>query len=394
MFRNNPSLIIIAVIALVNALGYGIIIPVLYTYSHKFGLSDFQNGLLFSVFSIFQFLSTPLIGRLSDKYGRKPLLVASIAGTAISFFLMATAKSAWMLFFARALDGITAGNLPVASAVISDTTEPKDRARGFAIIGASFGFGFVFGPAISALTVGYGDAMPFMIAAAVSTIATIMTMFMLKETNKHMGQVSKAPLFDLHGLVHAALDKNVGKTLSISLIYFLAWGIFIYAYQPFSVKVLGLSANQIALNFTLFGLVGLVAQVVIIPRVTRMLGDANALLHALILTTITFFTLYLVTNYWVFLFLSVFHSLGNAFVNPLVQALLSKEVDARSQGSIMGINASYQSIGMIVGPIVGGLVATYSIPMPFLLGSLFVATCIPFALSIRSMHFTHKESAF
>src|SRR3989304_9572761 len=149
MFKNR-NLLVVSAVAIVNALGYGIIIPILYSYSQKYGLSDFENGLLFSVFSICQFISTPVIGRLSDKYGRKPLLLISLAGTAASFLLMAFAPSALFLFLARALDGITAGNIPVASAVISDTTEPKDRAKGFGIIGASFGFGFIFGPVISA----------------------------------------------------------------------------------------------------------------------------------------------------------------------------------------------------------------------------------------------------
>src|SRR6266852_5010677 len=121
MFKNNRNLFIIALIAVVNALGYGIIIPILYSYSKRFGLSDFQNGLLFALFSLCQFISTPFIGRMSDKYGRKPLLVVSILGTAISFLMMAFAPNVIFVFLARALDGLTAGNIPVASAVISDT---------------------------------------------------------------------------------------------------------------------------------------------------------------------------------------------------------------------------------------------------------------------------------
>jgi len=173
--RSNKTLWIIALIAVVNALGYGIIIPILYSYSQKFGLSDFQNGLLFAVFSFCQFLSTPIIGRMSDKYGRRPLLLISIIGTAVSFFMAAFAPSALFLFLARALDGITAGNIPVASAVISDTTEPKDRARGFGIIGAAFGFGFVFGPAISAVTIQFGTQVPFILAGIISLVAAVCT---------------------------------------------------------------------------------------------------------------------------------------------------------------------------------------------------------------------------
>ncbi|MBI5044767.1 MAG: MFS transporter [Candidatus Levybacteria bacterium] len=145
----DRNLFIIALIAVVNMLGYGIIIPILYAYSKKFGLSDFDNGLLFAIFSICQFFSTPIIGRLSDKYGRRPLLLTSIIGTAISFFMMAFAPNVLFLFFARALDGLTAGNIPVAFAVISDTTKPEERAKAFCLIGAAFSFGFIFGPAIS-----------------------------------------------------------------------------------------------------------------------------------------------------------------------------------------------------------------------------------------------------
>src|SRR2546430_13825442 len=125
MLKSNRNLFIIALIALVNMLGYGIIIPILYAYSKKYGLSDFQNGLLFAMFSICQFIATPIIGRLSDKYGRRPMLLLSIAGTAVSFFIMAFAPSAIFLFIARGLDGLTAGNIPVAVVVFSDSTGPK-----------------------------------------------------------------------------------------------------------------------------------------------------------------------------------------------------------------------------------------------------------------------------
>jgi MFS family permease len=386
MFKDNRNLLIIALIAIVNALGYGIIIPILYSYSHRFGLSDFQNGLLFSVFSVCQFIATPIIGRLSDIYGRRPLLIASIFGTAASFFMMAFAPSAIFLFIARALDGITAGNIPVASAVISDTTAPKDRAKGFGIIGASFGFGFVFGPAISALTVGFGESVPFIIAGTVSLIAAILTYFLLPETNQHMGLVKKGKLFDFIHLAHALVDKKVGLTLILSFIYSLAFSLFIYAYQPMSVRVLNLTPAQISINFTLFGLVGLIAQALIIPRVTRKFGEKTTLRNSLLLGVGTFLGFYLTSTLTMFTLVSIAHALVNGFINPLVQSLLSQEVDEHSQGSIQGINASYVSFGMIIGPVIAGGLASYMIRLPFLVGALAVLVCFLMSLQILSRH--------
>lgn len=394
MFKQNKSLLVIAVIAVVNALGYGIIIPILYSYSLKFGLSDFQNGLLFSIFSIFQFLATPIIGRLSDKHGRRPLLLISLSGTAVSFLMMAAAPNALFLFIARALDGITAGNIPVASAVISDTTAAKDRAKGFGIIGASFGFGFIFGPAISAVTFRFGSFVPFVVAAGFAMVAIAMTYFILPETNNYQKEVAKGKFLDFGKLIKAVFDENVGLTLLISLIYSLAFGLFIYAFQPFSIKILHLSATQISAIFTVFGIIGLLAQIVIIPRVTKMLGDRKTLTIALTGVIFTFMGLFLVRSFYPFVVIAMFHSLANGFVNPMIQTLLSKEADENSQGSIMGLNASYMSIGLILGPIIGGTFATLFIPLPFFIGSVIAFASTLISLQILKKPHTIKAKAF
>lgn len=373
---------LIATVAVVNALGYGIIIPVLYPYAKEFGLSDFQNGLLFSIFSLCQFFATPVIGRLSDKYGRRPLLIVSIAGTALSFVLMALAKSGSWLFVARALDGLTAGNISVAAAVISDTTKPEDRARGFGIIGAAFGFGFVFGPAISALTLGLGVSAPFLIAAAVSVLALLLVIFLLPETNVHRGVVSREPLFQFGKLMRAVVDEKVGTTLLISLQYSFALSLLIFAYQPFSVHILKLTARQISMNFTAFGTMGLVTQALFLPKVVKKFGDRKTLSSGLSLAIVTFLGFFLVRTEILFVVVSLFHALANGLINPMVQTLLSREVDARSQGAILGINASFVSLGMIVGPIIGGLLATVFVPLPFLAGSIVVFACLLLSIQI------------
>ncbi|MBI3341489.1 MFS transporter [Candidatus Curtissbacteria bacterium] len=345
------------------------------------------------MFSVCQFLSTPIIGRLSDKYGRKPLLLISIAGTAVSFFMAAFAPNAIFLYLARALDGLTAGNIPVAAAVISDTTAPKDRAKGFGIIGASFGFGFVFGPAISAFTVGINPALPFIIAGVVATIAVILTAILLPETNKHIGQVHKSKLFDIPKLLKATVDPNVGTTLLITLFFNTAFGILIFAYQPFSVKEMHLSANQIATNFTLIGIIGLICQALILPRLVKRFHEKTLLSACVLLAAGAFLGLFLVRNLILFIITTAIFGFANSFVAPLIQTILSRETDEKSQGSIQGLNASYVSIGTIVGPLLGGTLATFAIRLPFIASATCALIC--FWLSFKVLRRgVKKESAW
>lgn len=394
MAKTDRSLWIIALIALVNMLGYGIVIPLLYGYSKKYGLSDFQNGLLFASFSICQFISTPIIGRLSDKYGRRPLLIVSIIGTALSFLTMAFAPNFWFLFLARAIDGLTAGNIPVAFAVISDLTKPEERAKAFGKVGAAFSFGFVFGPAISALTVGFGSAVPFLIAAVITGIAVAMTYFFLPETNQHMGEVQKGKLFDFGKLWHTLFEPNVGATFLITLVYFLAFACaVIYGFQPFLIKTMHISQSQNALLFTIFGAIGLVTQSFLVARVTKMFGAKNSFRYSILFTAGSFLLMALANSLYMFIVAMVILSLMNSISQTMIPAILSQEADAKSQGSIMGLNASYQSIGMIIGPILGGLVATYAAQLPFILGAVLVLGC--FVLSFQVLRAgVHQESAF
>lgn len=394
MFKHNRNVLIIALIALVNMLGYGIIIPLLYSYSIKFGLTDFQNGLLFSLFSICQFISTPIIGRMSDKYGRRPLLLVSIVGTALSFFMMAFAPNAIFLFIARALDGLTAGNIPVAFAVISDSTKPEERAKAFGFIGSAFNFGFVFGPAVAAFTVGIDAAIPFVIAGIVTALAAILTWKYLPETNTHMKEVKHGKLFDLPKLWHTLFDPNVGMTFLISLVFFMAFACaLLYGFQPFTLNVLHISEAQNALLFTLFGAIGLIAQTFLVARYSKAFGMKRAFTSSLFFTGVSFVIMFFSRSLPVFIIASIILALFNSVVQTLLPTILSQEADAKSQGSVMGLNASYQSIGMIVGPILGGLVATVSIPMTFLTGSALIFLC--FLLSFNVLRpGVKKESAF
>lgn len=390
----SRNIFVIALIAVVNALGYGIVIPILYSYSKHFGLTDFQNGLLFSMYSICAFIATPLIGRMSDKFGRRPLLIISIIGTVISFFMQAFAPSAVFLFLARALDGLTAGNISVATAVISDTTTPENRAKGFGIIGASFGFGFVFGPAISAVTVGISPSLPFVIAGIITLIAAILTIILLQETNKHIGEVAHSKLFDFAKLWHTLFDPAVGMTLLITLIYNFAFACsIIYGFQPFSKNILHLSDVQISIFFVLFGVVGVIVQALFVQRVTTWFGLKRAFTLSIGIVVLSFILMFISRSITVFLLANIILAFANSLTQPLISTILSQETDERSQGTIFGLNSSYMSIGQIFGPIVGGIVASLFIPAIFLVGFIFALVC--FTLSFQVLRpALAKESAF
>ncbi len=393
-FKENKNLYIIALIAMVNMIGYGIIIPILYSYSKKYGLSDFENGLLFALFSICQFISTPIIGRLSDKYGRRPMLLLSITGTALSFFMMAFAPNALFLFLSRALDGLTAGNIPVAFAVISDTTKPENRAKAFGLIGSALNFGFVFGPAIGAFSIGFGATVPFMIAGIITTVAVILTAVYLPETNKHMGEVKKAKLFDFKGMWHTLFDPNVGIPFLISFVFFLAFACaIIYGFQPYTINVLQVTERQNAILFTVFGAIGLFAQNVVVHRVSKAFGMKKAFTSAMLCIALSFWSMFFANSLPLFVVAMIILALANSIAQTLIPTILSQVTDEKSQGSIMGLNASYQSMGMIFGPILGGFVATSSVSLPFLVGSLLILIC--FFLSFKIFRpVVKKESAF
>ena len=377
-----------------NMIGYGIIIPILYSYSKKYGLSDFENGLLFAVFSVCQFFSTPIIGRLSDKYGRRPMLLVSIMGTAVSFFMMAFAPNALFLFLSRALDGLTAGNIPVAFAVISDSTKPEDRARAFGLIGSALNFGFVFGPAIAAFTIGFGPALPFIIAGIITTIAAILLALFLPETNKHMGEVKTGKLFDFKGMWRMLFDPSIGLVFLLSFVFFLAFACaIIYGFQPYTINVLKINQTENAILFTIFGAVGLFAQNLVVHRVAKALGNKKAFSNSMLFIAISFVIMYFSQSLPVFVVAMIILALANSMAQTLIPTILSQIADEKSQGSIMGLNASYQSVGMIFGPLLGGLVATVSVPLPFLIGAGLILVCYFISFKIFKP-VLKKESAF
>src|ERR1700675_3107822 len=204
----RPLLIIFLTI-FVNLVGFGIIIPLLPFYAETFGASPLVIGLLFAIFSLCQLITAPALGDLSDRYGRRPVLIFSLLGTVASFVMLALAQSLTMLFLARIVDGLSGGNISTARAYVADVTQPEDRARAYGLIGAAFGLGFILGPALTGVLAKVSYTAPIWVAAGITLAATVMALLWLPET-VHRAQAGNGnPLRYLPELLQRPIVRRV-----------------------------------------------------------------------------------------------------------------------------------------------------------------------------------------
>src|SRR2546425_5826814 len=231
----RPLLIIFLTI-FVNLIGFGIIIPLLPFYAETFGASPLVVGLLFGVFSLCQLVAAPALGDLSDRYGRRPVLVFSLAGTVVSFVMLALAQSITMLFLARIVDGLSGGNISTARAYVADITEPRNRARAYGLIGAAFGLGFIFGPALSGVLAKISYTAPIWAAAALTLVATVMAWVWLPETVHRAQAGTGNPFGYLPALVRRPTLRRV---LAIDFVYWFAFAIFQTTFALFAERRFG-----------------------------------------------------------------------------------------------------------------------------------------------------------
>jgi DHA1 family tetracycline resistance protein-like MFS transporter len=309
-----------------------------------------------------QFFFSPILGRLSDKYGRRPILFISILGSAVGYFVVGYASTLFLVFVGRIISGITGGNIATAQAYIADVTSKENRAKGMGLFGAAFGLGFILGPAIAGILSKYGIHVPFYFAAALSLINATALYFVLPESIKpgmaHKIREQKNRLLELLGSLR---EKDFGL---INLIYFLlitAFSIMTYAFVLYTASVFGYTAEQNGYLFAFVGLVSIIGQGVIFHRLVDRLGEGmmttvGCLMMAGGLIAIPFIgpeagrgglTALLID--------AVFLSLGNAFASPALTSLVSKLSHEHEQGKSLGILQSGASLARAIGPTIGGI---------------------------------------
>ena len=392
----NRSFWIVALIAFANSLSFTILIPILYLYGRQFGLNDFQTSLLFSTYAIAQFFATPVIGKLSDRFGRKPLLIISLAGTVIANFFAGTATTVVILFLARFLDGITGGNSSVAQAVISDVTTPETRAKGFGIYGATFGLGFVLGPAISLLAQQISLGAGFLVSSAIAFIALIITIFFLPETLPTKAEKSHN-IFDLglSSLITGLAIPKVGILLIINFLIGTTFTIFTFAFQPYFLEVLGQSNKELTLMFFTFGVLGVLMQLQGIKFLIRKFSLISILLFSVFVRSVSFTLMPIFPNVVYFVCVSIVFSLFNSLVQPMITTLISLNAKPEMQGTVIGLNTSYLNVSNAFGPLIAGVLvnqnnpATYSYPL-YVAGGLTFAVLL-FAIATRKQYMPNHQ---
>jgi len=378
--KKDRELWVLVFICIINSIGFGIIVPLMYGYGKRFGITQQTLGWLMAAFSVGQFFATPVLGDLSDKYGRKPLLAISLLGTCISFVLFAEARGIVMLFAARILDGITGGNVSVAQAMVSDTSTPQNRAKRFGILGSAFAFGFIIGPALGGLLSKFGDEVPFFFAAFIAMIGVLCTIFLLKETNPKGKMVSRAR-FSFWSLVTVLKRPTIGTAIIVAFFLTMAQATMIVGFQTFTVDVLKLSSSNIGLLYAAFAVTGIIMQLLVPFFTSKISSKALILMGSTILCFAAMFLSGFTMAFFTFSACMLVYGLFNGLRNPMTNAIIAERNDPSQQGIVMGINQSYGSIGQAIGPFTAGFVSLISVHFVFWLSSFYIL--IAFLLSFR-----------
>jgi MFS family permease len=384
---------ITALIAFINAVSFTILIPVLYPFAKQFALNDFQASLLTTSYAISQFFATPVLGRLSDVMGRKPLLMLSLLGTVIANTVASLAPVAWLLFAARILDGLTGGNSSIATAVISDITPPQERARAFGWYDAAFRSGFIMGPAISYVMQlvppipGVSRlGMSFMASAMMAFIALLLTLVWLPETLPQRQTLKlNWQIFGLSKIVQSLGRPRLGRAFLLTFLSGFTFTIFAFAFQPFFIKVLKQDARNLAILFTFIGVVGVITQIFMVGRLTKRFNLANLLAGSIGIRAGVFMLIPLVPSVPGFLALAATLGMANSFPMPLLNSILSLNSDETEQGEVLGINSSFLSISNALGPAFAGILVSISYQTPFWVAGILTFLTAWFALSLKSV---------
>ena len=366
--RRSP-LIVIFTTVFIDLVGFGIVIPVLPFYAEGtlFNATPRTVGLLFASYSIMQLIFSPILGGLSDKHGRRPVLLLSIIGTGIGFLVLGFAKTIFMLFLGRILDGITGGNISTAQAYIADITTKENRTKGMGLIGAAFGIGFIFGPAIGGILSGWGVHVPFFFAAALCFANAVLLYFTLPETvtADHPAKNRAGGGRSFRHVLNSLKQPRLAFVLIIYFLFVVAFSIMTTSFSLYTMFRFGYDAQHTGYLFAYVGLIAVVIQGGLIGRLVKRFGELPLVIVGALCFAISLFAVPFVGpaagGLAALLVGGGVFSMGNSLATPALTSLASKTAGAEQQGVVLGVTQSVASLARAVGPSLAALLISSSI---------------------------------
>lgn len=361
--RLKKEYLIILIIQITEVMGFSLILPFLPLFARDLGASPLTIGLILTSFSLFQFISAPIMGRLSDHYGRKPMLILSQISTMISFIILGFANSIWLIFLSRIVDGLFGSNFTIAQAYLSDISTKKERSKVFGISGIAFGFGFLIGPAIGGFLSQFGYSLPSFIAAGITFITILTTHFMLVETVKRKKDVKiSIKIFEFGHFKRYFSSNKVAPKLWALFSFLLSHQIWVSTQALYVAAQLGFGAQEVGFLLMYIGITSIVIRGLLLPKLIDWAGEKRLTRIGLGSIVIGMALVLLVRSWQMLLVTTTFFSFGSGAARPLLTGAISNSVSGKEQGAVLGVANSLGSIAQILGPLIGGVVINYFIP--------------------------------
>jgi DHA1 family tetracycline resistance protein-like MFS transporter len=391
MEKRSP-LPILFVYVIVELLGYSLILPLLPYYARTFGGTPLLIGLLGTSNAVAQIIGAPFIGRLSDRFGRRPLLILGISASLVAFVMLGLARSLTVILISRVVDGLLGGNIALAQAYITDVTDEKSRAKGLGIIGAAFGIGFIIGPATGGLLSQWGYAVPAFAAAGLCVLNLIWVLLSLPESLTAERRAALAmrprPPITARALFEALRRPKVGPLLHTRLFYGLAFGLFQANFALFALYRLGLQSRSTGYILAYVGLLAVLVQGLAIGRLTARFAEKQLVLAGVAVMATALLAWGFTPNVPVLLVVLAPLALAGGTLNTVLNSLLTKSVSPDEVGGTLGLSAALQSLSGVIAPVAGGLLIQEIGPWSLgVVGALIMAWLISFVW--RHLMFGH-----